>query len=95
MRRCPSKAFSEEGGEFYNMDMERCIRHHLVLKDEHHWPCGICIDVCPVGRDLDPYRGSVREGHRRGQGALLQARLVTGRPPINIGDRGYGTEATR
>lgn len=60
MRRCPSKAFSEEGGGFYSMDMERCIRHHLVLKDEHHWPCGICIDVCPVGRDLDPYRGSER-----------------------------------
>ena len=48
----------------------------------------------PRGQGPRPVQG-VREGHRRGQGALLQARLVTGRPPINIGDRGYGTEATR
>ncbi len=60
MRRCPSGAFSEGDGGFYDMDMARCVEHHLRLRDEHHWPCGMCIDVCPVGEDLLPYRDTPR-----------------------------------
>ena len=58
MRRCPAGTFSDGEDGFYDMNMERCVRHHLKLKGEHHWPCGICLDVCPVGDDLARYRGA-------------------------------------
>ena len=57
LRSCPSKAFTETGG-VYDMDMEACTRYHLDLKRQRHWPCGRCIDVCPVGGDLERFRGS-------------------------------------
>ena len=28
------------------------------IQDREYWPCGRCVDVCPVGEDLDRYRGS-------------------------------------
>ena len=56
-RGCPSNAFSEGEGGFYGMDMTRCVDHHLELKRQRHWPCGMCISVCPIGDDLLPYRG--------------------------------------
>ena len=57
LRRCPSNAFRDVGEGIYEMDMEACIRHHLELKRQRHWPCGLCISVCPVGEDLKRYRG--------------------------------------
>lgn len=58
LRQCPSKAFTANGNGIYDMDMEACIRYHLELKKQRHWPCGRCIDVCPVGADRDRFRGS-------------------------------------
>lgn len=57
-RSCPSNAFTDRGEGIYDMDKDACTRYHLVLKGEHHWPCGRCVDVCPVGEDLDRYRDS-------------------------------------
>ena len=59
LRSCPSKCFSENEDSIYNMDKVACTKYHVMIKNEHHWPCGICVNVCPVGDDLKAYRGSV------------------------------------
>lgn len=55
LRECPSKAFRENGEGIYDMDARACTEYHLELKRQRHWPCGRCIAVCPVGRDLRRY----------------------------------------
>ena len=57
MYSCPSHCFSENGERLYHMDKIACTKYHVQLKAEHHWPCGICVSVCPVGADLQKYRG--------------------------------------
>ena len=57
LRGCPSKCFTDDGTRPYRMDMRACTEHHIQLKKERHWPCGICIKVCPVGDDMVMYRG--------------------------------------
>lgn len=56
-RLCPAKAFSENKNSFYaDMNKEACTRRHLKLREECHWPCGICAKVCPVGEDRKLYK---------------------------------------
>ncbi|HET9599618.1 MAG TPA: 4Fe-4S dicluster domain-containing protein [Anaeromyxobacteraceae bacterium] len=51
-RACPVSALAKRPGEVVgDLDKDACTRHHQVLKDEARWPCGVCIKVCPVGRD--------------------------------------------
>lgn len=58
LRNCPSQCFKErEKGEVYDMDKVACTKYHVKIRDEHHWPCGVCANVCPVGEDLKMYRG--------------------------------------
>lgn len=57
LRECPSHAFTDTGGDVYDMDKLACTEYHLQLKRQRHWPCGRCIAVCPVGNDLRRYRG--------------------------------------
>ena len=49
---CPAKCFTENKGHVYDYDKVRCTEYHCTLVKEHHWPCGICATVCPVGDDL-------------------------------------------
>lgn len=60
LRKCPSHCFTEMGqaGAPYEMDKVACTKYHVKIRDEHHWPCGVCANVCPVGEDLKLYRGS-------------------------------------
>lgn len=60
LKSCPSHCFSENGNGVYQMDKNACTRYHIKIKEERHWPCGVCADVCPVGEDLKLYRGSAR-----------------------------------
>jgi len=60
LKHCPSNCFRDTGDPVYDMDKVACTKHHVTLKNEHHWPCGICIDVCPVGNDLKMYAGTKR-----------------------------------
>lgn len=55
LKKCPIQCFTEKGEELYKMDKAACTRHHVDLKNQHHWPCGICTSVCPVGEDLKGY----------------------------------------
>ena len=59
LRSCPSHAFSEDGpGRPYRMDKLSCTAYHVKLRDAHHWPCGVCAGVCPVGEDLRAWHGA-------------------------------------
>lgn len=40
------------------MDKVVCTEYHVDLVNQHHWPCGKCVSVCPVGDDMKVYRGS-------------------------------------
>ncbi len=64
-RLCPAKAIGPVKGQVLgDLDKDACTRHHIVLKAETRWPCGICVKVCPVGHDrklfdsqsVKPYR---------------------------------------
>ena len=95
LRDCPSHSFSDDGSRPYRMDMEACTRYHIHLKEQHHWPCGICIRTCPVGEDMRRYRGTVpmtpegvahcgRKGSRRSLPASIHGSQipVADDPPV-------------
>lgn len=60
LKNCPTHCFTENETGVYNMDKVACTEYHVKIKNEHHWPCGKCIDVCPVGEDFKAYRGIER-----------------------------------
>jgi epoxyqueuosine reductase QueG len=56
VRACPVSALAARPGEVVgDLDKDACTRHHQVLKGEARWPCGVCVKVCPVGRDRRVY----------------------------------------
>ena len=57
LKHCPSHCFHDAGGGPYEMDKIACTAYHVQLKRNHHWPCGLCACVCPVGADFQLYRG--------------------------------------
>ncbi|MCI8292836.1 MAG: epoxyqueuosine reductase [Hespellia sp.] len=59
LKKCPIQCFSENGNDVYHMDKVACTKHHVEIKNQHHWPCGVCIGVCPVGEDMKAYRGEM------------------------------------
>ena len=56
LKSCPSQCFREQDGDVYAMDKVACTKYHVKIRDEHHWPCGVCASVCPVGDDKKMYR---------------------------------------
>ena len=57
LQSCPSQCFRKNGDAIYDMDKTACARYHIMLKTQRHWPCGVCVSVCPVGEDMKAYRG--------------------------------------
>lgn len=58
LRSCPSHSFTvDEPGKLYRMDKIACTAYHVELSRQHHWPCGVCAGVCPVGEDIRAWRG--------------------------------------
>jgi epoxyqueuosine reductase QueG len=56
-RTCPTGAIrTRPGAVVGDLDKDACTRHHIVLRDEKRWPCGICTKVCAVGEDRRLYR---------------------------------------
>jgi len=54
VKKCPVNAINEERDEMdfpLSMDKIRCATRSSKLREEYRYPCGICIKVCPVGRD--------------------------------------------
>lgn len=55
VRRCPARAL---GGEAYPdglTDKQACLSRNIALGKRYISPCGICIAVCPVGRDREVF----------------------------------------
>ncbi|MEO0035691.1 MAG: Epoxyqueuosine reductase [Pseudomonadota bacterium] len=51
-KTCPARAIrTRDDGILGDLDKDECTRHHIVLRDEGHWPCGTCAKVCPIGAD--------------------------------------------
>jgi len=56
-RTCPTGAIrSRSDGVIGDLDKTACTLHHIALRNEGHWPCGICAKVCPEGRDRKVYK---------------------------------------
>ena len=55
-RACPTGAIrARTDGVVGDLDKDACTRHHITLRDERRWPCGICAKVCAVGADRKLY----------------------------------------
>lgn len=51
VRECPVNAVKEEGDFPPPVDKMACAQRSKKLRKEYRSPCGICIKVCPVGKD--------------------------------------------
>jgi epoxyqueuosine reductase QueG len=56
-RVCPTGAIrSRNNGIIGDLDKDACTLHHIALRNEGRWPCGICAKVCPEGQDRKVYK---------------------------------------
>lgn len=53
---CPTNTFEiDKDVSIGSMDKRNCAEYHAKLRDAYRFPCGVCIKVCPVGRDRELY----------------------------------------
>jgi epoxyqueuosine reductase len=70
---CPAKALAARDGEVVgDLDKDACTLHHIELKKEARWPCGVCVKVCPVGRDRRAYGARSVKPHLEEKDALAR-----------------------
>ncbi len=53
VKNCPVRAIPEKGDFPPQVDKISCAKRSAELRDEYRSPCGICIKVCPVGKDRE------------------------------------------
>jgi epoxyqueuosine reductase QueG len=58
---CPTNAFFDIGKPIAYMDKHKCARYHQKLRNQYRYPCGVCIKVCPVGKDRKLYGNNTRK----------------------------------
>lgn len=72
-RLCPVSAIrARADGVVGDLDKDACTRHHIALRGEGHWPCGICVKVCPIGEDRRLYRSRGVKRHLDEPAALAR-----------------------
>jgi epoxyqueuosine reductase QueG len=54
-RCCPTSAFTSTRKLIADMDKRKCAEYHAELKAKYRYPCGVCIKVCPIGKDRKLY----------------------------------------
>ena len=70
-RACPTGAIrARTDGIIGDLDKDACIRHHITLRDENRWPCGVCVKVCSVGADRRLYASRTMKRYLDERGAL-------------------------
>jgi epoxyqueuosine reductase QueG len=70
-RACPTGAIrARADGIIGDLDKDACTRHHITLRDENRWPCGICAKVCSVGADRHLYASPTVKRYLDERGAL-------------------------
>ncbi|KAA6330499.1 3-chloro-4-hydroxyphenylacetate reductive dehalogenase [termite gut metagenome] len=52
---CPTSAFTSTGNVIADMNKYECAEYHKQLKERYRYPCGVCIKVCPIGKDRKLY----------------------------------------
>ena len=56
---CPSQAFqNSDNNRVAKMDKVACAKHHVALRNESRYPCGICVKVCPIGQDRQLFQSN-------------------------------------
>jgi epoxyqueuosine reductase QueG len=56
-RTCPTGAIRSRNDDIIgDLDKTACTQHHITLRKEGRWPCGICAKVCPEGKDRKIYK---------------------------------------
>jgi epoxyqueuosine reductase len=58
---CPTSAFTTTEHLIADMDKTKCAVYHEQLKKDYHYPCGVCIKVCPIGDDRKLYGKNTRK----------------------------------
>jgi epoxyqueuosine reductase len=53
VKNCPAGAIPKNGDFPPPVDKKLCAIRSAQLRDEYKSPCGICIKVCPVGKDRE------------------------------------------
>jgi epoxyqueuosine reductase len=53
VKNCPVRAIPDKGDFPPPVDKKLCAVRSEELRDEYRSPCGICIKVCPVGKDRE------------------------------------------
>ena len=70
-RLCPAGALEHRDDALIGkFDKAACTRHHITLRGEKHWPCGICVKVCPVGQDRKVYGSYTTKQYLEEKGAI-------------------------
>jgi epoxyqueuosine reductase len=68
VKSCPVDAIPKTGNFPPPVDKELCAIRSAELRDEYRSPCGICIKVCPVGKDRELFgrkKMSIYSGDKR------------------------------
>lgn len=70
-RLCPADAIKPRKGSILgDLDKDACTRHHIVLKAETRWPCGVCVKICPIGEDRKIFESRSVKSYRDEKPAL-------------------------
>ena len=56
---CPTHAFEiDKSSKIGSMNKIKCAEYHAQLREAYRFPCGVCIKVCPVGKDRELYESN-------------------------------------
>jgi len=55
VRMCPAHALDEDDYPAGLTDKRACAENSAALERRHLAPCGICVKVCPIGKDRERY----------------------------------------
>ncbi len=56
---CPTHAFEiDKDSKIGSMNKIKCAEYHAQLREAYRFPCGVCIKVCPVGKDRKLYESN-------------------------------------
>lgn len=54
---CPTRAFTPRINQIRaDFDAHVCTRYHQKLVEQSRFPCGVCVQVCPIGQDRALYQ---------------------------------------
>ncbi|WP_368490352.1 epoxyqueuosine reductase [Clostridium sp. BJN0013] len=58
---CPTSSLKTTENLIADMDKKKCAEYHAKLKSAYCYPCGVCIKVCPIGKDRKIYGNNAKK----------------------------------